>query len=195
MALCTSPALMEVCAAFSLLVSAPEIPELSMHEAACILLITAATGARAADTTTLTTVECVRDPEVPVIVNEKVVGVTDGPMVIVSVEVAAPPLAGDTGLELNEVVTPEGAPEVVRVTGELNPLSEVTVTMSFSDPPTLTLIGEGALMEKSGAMTKIGPDVPVMEALAASVAVMVWLPPVTSVAEKVWTPASAGANV
>jgi hypothetical protein len=166
-----------------------------MQEAARILLITAATGPRAADTITLTTVECVKDPEVPVIVNEKVVGVTDGPMVIVSVEVAAPPLAGDTGLELNEVVTPEGAPEVVRVTGELNPLSEVTVTMSFSDPPTLTLIGEGALMEKSGAMTKIGPDVPVMEALAVSVAVMVWLPPVTSVAEKVWTPASAGANV
>lgn len=57
MALCMSPALMEDCAAVSLLVNAPEMPELSMHEAACMLEIALAMPGGVGATMKLTTVE------------------------------------------------------------------------------------------------------------------------------------------
>ena len=133
----------------------------------------------------------------PVTVKVNVVGVTEGPIVTVRVEDAEPPLGGVTGLVLNVVVTPLGKLDVLNVTAELKPLSEVTVIVEFSNPPTLTVIGEVAFSEKSGggAFTWMGPDAPVMEAKAVSVAVMICVPIVFRVAEKVCTPASAGKNV
>lgn len=133
----------------------------------------------------------------PVTVNVNVVGVTEGPIVTVRVEDAEPPLGGVIGLALKVVVTPLGKLDVLKVTGELKALIEVTVIVAFSNPPTLTVIGEVAFSEKSGggAFTWMGPDVPVMEVKAVSVAVMVCVPTVFRVAKKVCTPASAGKNV
>lgn len=50
----------------------------------------------------------------------------------------------------NEVVTPAGAPDIDRVTAELKPLRDVTVTVELPASPCCTEIGLEVDMEKSG---------------------------------------------
>jgi hypothetical protein len=102
-----------------------------------------------ANTVTLTGVECVSDPEVPVTLSVKLEGVTEGPRLTVNVEEADPPLGGVTEVGDADTSTPLGCPDTLRATSELNPLSELRVTVVEPDPPTLTLIGEAGLSEKS----------------------------------------------
>jgi hypothetical protein len=106
-------------------------------------------------TATVAEVECVSDPEVPVTVSVKVEGVTECPRVTVNVEDAEPPLGGVTELGEANANTPLGCPDTLRATGELNPLSELTATVVEADPPTLTVMGETGLSEKSGLTAAI----------------------------------------
>ena len=72
-----------------------------------------------------------------------------GERLTVRVEDAGPPEGGVTGLEPNEVVTPLGTPDTLKVTGELNPKRELIVTDEEADPPRPIVIGGNALREKS----------------------------------------------
>jgi len=71
--------------------------------------------------------------------------------VTVKVEVMEPSAGGVTEFWLNDVVTPAGAPETERLTGELKALIEVTVMTEEPELPRAIVrdIGD-AEMEKSG---------------------------------------------
>jgi len=75
---------------------------------------------------------------------------------MVKVDVVELSAEGVTGLGLKLVVTPVGAPETERVTGELKPFSEVTVMVEVSESPCAMLreVGE-AEIEKSGAAVTV----------------------------------------
>jgi hypothetical protein len=100
-------------------------------------------------TVTVTVVECVTDPELPVTVSVNVEGVTEGPALTFSAEDADPPLGGVTGFVVKDVNTPAGGADTPRVTDGLDPLIELTVTDEKADPPVLTVMGEMGLREKS----------------------------------------------
>jgi hypothetical protein len=100
-------------------------------------------------TVTVAVAECTSDPVVPVTVSVKVEGVTEGPTATFSVEDTEPALGGVTGFVVNDADTPAGGDDTLRVTGELNPLSELTVTVVEADSPVLTVMGEMGLREKS----------------------------------------------
>ncbi len=96
--------------------------------------------------------ECDSEGEalLPVTVNAYVPAVAVVPTEKVSVEVTEPP-EGVTGLALNVAVTPVIAGEMLKVTGELNPLSEVMVIVDIPETPIATLSELGdADMAKSG---------------------------------------------
>ena len=46
---------------------------------------------------------------------------------------------GITGLGLNVLVAPLGKPDMFKVTGELNPFSEVTKTINDAESPRVTV--------------------------------------------------------
>lgn len=173
MAICTLPALMADCAADSLLVRALAMPELPMQPAAKRLPITFAVLELSAVTLIVREAECVSEPALPVTFSVSTAGVTNGARATVTVEVAELPAGGVTELELKDAETPLGGVGTLKLTAELNPDSEFTVTVEGAVPPTLTVIGETAVREKSGEETAIGPDVPVTEADVVSVAVIV----------------------
>lgn len=80
---------------------------------------------------------------VPVTVTVKVPGVAVVLADMLSVEFANPSAGGVTGLVLSVPVTPVGRPVIVRVTGWLNPPTEVTVRVMFPPPPCTMVIEEG----------------------------------------------------
>ena len=90
-------------------------------------------------------------PDVPVMVIAYVPGVVDEPMVKVAVEVPVPVMEDG----LNPTVTPEGAPEAVRVTAESNPPLTVLVIVDVPELPcsTLTEVGD-AESEKLGEVVE-----------------------------------------
>ncbi len=73
---------------------------------------------------------------VPVTVSVSVVGVTIGERCTVRVELALPPDVGVTEVGLKVTDTPAGAPDALRTTAELKPLTELTVTEVEAVPPT-----------------------------------------------------------
>src|SRR5260370_8249923 len=95
-------ALLADCAAESLLVNALAMPPLSMQPALRRLPTTLVMLAPSAFTVTLTVVECVKDPEVPVTVSAKVEGVTEGPTPTVNVHEDEPPFRGVTRFVLTD---------------------------------------------------------------------------------------------
>ena len=69
---------------------------------------------------------------------------------MVSVEVAVPPLAGETDAGEKLQVEPFGCPEQPSVTAELKPLSPPSVTVKEADcPAAIVLVIGDALMLKS----------------------------------------------
>ena len=72
-------------------------------------------------------VECVVEPDVPVIVTVAVPVAAVDEAVSVRVEVALPFAGGVTGLVENDAVTPLGSPEALSVVAELNPFWLVIV--------------------------------------------------------------------
>src|SRR5260370_28259782 len=76
---------------------------------------------------------------VPVTLSVNVVGVTIGERCTVRVEPALPPDVGVTEVGFNVTDTPAGAPDALRATAELKPLTELTVTEAEAVPPTGTL--------------------------------------------------------
>ena len=81
-------------------------------------------------------------------------GAVEGPTETVNVDVAVPSVGGVTGLTLNVVVTPVGAPETERVTGKLKPFNDVIVIVDVSEPPCAMVREVGdAEIEKSGGGT------------------------------------------
>src|SRR5712692_7865687 len=107
---------------------------------------------------------------VPLTVSVNVVGVTIGDRCTVRVEPALPPEVGVTEVGLKLTDTPAGAPEALRATVELKPLTELTVTEVEAVPPTETVTGLIRPIEKSTTATW---NVPVLEFPAGSVAVQV----------------------
>lgn len=103
-------------------------------------------------TTTVTVVECVRLPLIPVMVFVYVPAAALEDTATVKVEVAVEFAAGVTEVGLSEH---EIGPEqfAVRPTAALNPFSEVTVTVPGEDFPATIVIGEGlSEMPKSGVV-------------------------------------------
>src|SRR6266481_305505 len=100
-------------------------------------------------TVTLAMVECVSVPKAPVTVSVNVEGVAAGDTLTVSVE--EPGDVSEPGLK--DTSTPVGAPVTVKLTVELNPKRELTVTEEDAKPPKLTVIGEIAPREKSVTVT------------------------------------------
>lgn len=188
-----SPALIEACADASLLVKALEIPELSIPPAAVIWLMTLVTLDESALTVTLTLVEWVSVPTLPVAVRVKVDGVTAGERLRFNVEEAVPPPGGVTGVVLKDAVTPAGIPVTVSATGELKPNKELTATWPVPVPPTKSVTGGITFSEKS--LTVMTFESPVIDAVAVSIAVIVWLPAVFSVAVNVCVPLSTGGSL
>jgi hypothetical protein len=73
---------------------------------------------------------------VPVTVRLWVVPTTaDPPTKMFMVTVGEPPAGGVMGLGEKDMLTSAGAPEAVRVTGELKPCSEATVTPTLPNVP------------------------------------------------------------
>jgi hypothetical protein len=103
----------------------------------------AAGGGGGAGTVTEKVVECVRAPLVPVMVYVYVPAAVPAATLTVKLDVVDEPLVGVTEAGLSEhVIGPEQV--VLRVTRELNPLSEVTVTVAGElDVPAGTVIGDG----------------------------------------------------
>ena len=85
-------------------------------------------------TVRLTIVLWIIDALVPVIVSVYVLGVVDDPTVTDRIDVAGPPGGGVTEEGDGVQVTPVGH-EAVRLTAELKPFNEVTVTVYVPDPP------------------------------------------------------------
>jgi len=104
---------------------------------------------------TFTVIECVNDPETPVMISTSVEVVVEGPTLTVKVEDTDPFTGGV--MELGEIVadTPLGGAETLKVTGELNPLVEFTVTEAVPGVLALTVIGEIVPKKKSGAVGEI----------------------------------------
>ena len=94
-------------------------------------------------------------PGVPVIVMTVLV---DGALletVRESTELAVPPGSGVTGLTLKPPLTPSGKADAVRVTGELKPPTECTLTVICADPPGLKvrLLGSAERLNRAWAVT------------------------------------------
>jgi len=108
-------------------------------------------GCETAFTVSVMVVECVVDPDVPVIVTVAVPVVAVDEAVSVSVDVTLPFAGGVTGLGENAAVTPLGKPEALSVVAELKPfkLVIVMVLVPFEPCVTVTELGE-APMVKSG---------------------------------------------
>lgn len=108
-------------------------------------------GCETAFTVSEMVVECVVDPDVPVIVTVAVPVVADDEAVSVSVDVTLPLAGGVTGFGENAAVTPLGRPEALSVVAELKPfrLVIVMVLVPFEPCVTVTELGE-APMVKSG---------------------------------------------
>jgi len=86
---------------------------------------------------------CVMAPDVPVMVSESAYGAVLAVVFIVSVDEPAPLI--EEGLK-PPLVIPEGNPDslpTLRVTGPLNPLREVTVTLNVVYWPGSTVFAEG----------------------------------------------------
>jgi hypothetical protein len=93
-------------------------------------------------------------PLVPAIVTAVVLEAAALGTLMDRVEVMVPPAGGVTGLGLNPPETPAGK-EDVRVTGELKPPAESTVTITVPIPPGLrtTLLGLTERLNKGVAVT------------------------------------------
>jgi len=102
-------------------------------------------------TVSVTVVECVVDPEVPVIVTVAVPVVAVEEAVSVRVEVALPFAGGVTGFVENDAVTPLGSPDALNVVAELKPFKLVIVIVLVPLEPcvTVTELGEAPIV-KSG---------------------------------------------
>ena len=74
-------------------------------------------------------------PLVPVTTNVEVPNAAEADTEIVRVEVAEPSEGGVTEAGLKEAVTSVGSPEIVRLTAELKPLTEVTVIVDVPELP------------------------------------------------------------
>jgi hypothetical protein len=92
----------------------------------------------------------------PVTISVNVESVTEGPTLTFSVEETVPLGGGVTDVEPSAADTPVGKLDTPRVTGELKPLIDVTVTVAELDPGRLSALGEIA-REKSGPT--VGPRV------------------------------------
>lgn len=103
-------------------------------------------------------VACASVPLVPVIVNVYVPGAAFEATDIVNVDAAEPPAAGVTELGLNVAVT-QGIEEEVRLTAELKPLSELTVTVDVPDVPVCTVseLGDATIVKSVEADKEHGP--------------------------------------
>ena len=71
----------------------------------------------------------------PVIVKEYVSSAAVASTVMVKVEVAVASAGGVTEVGSKVAVTPVGNPEIERLTAELKPFKEVTVTVAVSELP------------------------------------------------------------
>lgn len=76
------------------------------------------------------------------------------PTLIVRAEVADPPDGGFTVLTEKELVTPEGRPVIDKVTPELKPFNDFTVTVEVPEAPCaiVSVLGD-VESEKSGLVT------------------------------------------
>jgi hypothetical protein len=108
-------------------------------------------GCAAVLTVSVIVVECVVEPDVPVMVTVAVPVVAVDEAVSVSVDVALPFAGGVTGFVENDAVTPLGRPDALNVVAELNPFRLVMVMVLVPLEPcvTVTELGE-APIEKSG---------------------------------------------
>ena len=96
-------------------------------------------------------VECDSASLVPVTVRLYVPAVAVPSTKTVSRDCAEPSDGGVTELSEKDAVTPAGLPETDKVTGELNPFIDVTVTVELLEPPCWIVIELGdADKEKSG---------------------------------------------
>jgi len=154
------PLLKEDWAEDSLLVSALATSELSIQPTARSCPTTFEMLVASANTVTLTDVECVNAPTVPVTVRMNVDGVTKGCKLTLTAELADPPAGGVTGLELNEVDTPLGSVDALKLTGELKPLTELTVVVKEPEPAKLSVIGELMPIAKSVTVRDAVPELP-----------------------------------
>src|SRR5260370_18241737 len=99
-------------------------------------------------------VECVVDPEAPVMVTVAGPVVAVEEAVSVSVEVALPFAGGVTGLVENAAVTPLGNPVALSVVAELNPfrLVMVMVLVPFEPCVMVTELCEAAIEQSAIAL-------------------------------------------
>jgi hypothetical protein len=115
-------------------------------------------GCAVAFTVRLIVVECVVEPEVPVIVTVAAPVVAVEEAVRVNVEVALPFAGGVTGFVENVAVTPLGRPEALRVVAELKPFKLVIVMVLVPLEPCVIVseLGEAPTV-KSGVTVEPHP--------------------------------------
>src|SRR5260370_14691428 len=106
MAVCRLPAVMALCAAASLAVSAFPTPALSMQPAVSCWPTTVDTALGLATTVTVAHIGCDRLPAVPTMVRVKVFGVTNGQTVSPLYEVSHMPARNSSTLRTSATHTP-----------------------------------------------------------------------------------------
>src|SRR5215469_3561774 len=126
------------CAADSLIVKASASPSLSMQPEVSSSRITVETPEVVALTVTITDVKWSNGDggALPVTISVNIEGVTEGPRLTFRVEETEPLLGGVTdvvGVVPNNADTPAGTSDEPRLTVELKPLIELTVTVGAGD--------------------------------------------------------------
>jgi len=85
------------------------------------------------------------------------------PTLRLRVDVTVPPAGGVAGFTENAAVTPEGNPIALRVTAELKPSSDETVTVALPEAPALiSRLGGVTSKLKSGAAVTVSVAVTVL---------------------------------